>query len=72
LTITTSVRTLPTPQPASDATASIAVTARMRNRCKPSSSDPQYTFRVVVTELAEASVAYQVPARLYCLEPLEN
>src|ERR1700761_6453075 len=36
LTITTSVRTLPTPQPASGVTANITATATMRNRCKRS------------------------------------
>src|ERR1700727_1685605 len=63
LAITTSVRTLPAPQPANVAAASKAQTpsaAAVRIRCKPSSSDQQYTSGVAVTALAGAYLAYHL------------
>src|SRR5580693_8582261 len=62
LTITTSVRTLPVPQPTTGATASNAQApkaAAARIRRKPSSSDQNYNPGVTVTELAGGDVAEQ-------------
>jgi hypothetical protein len=57
LTITTSVRTLPAPQPASDAIASTAQAAKAAIQRKPSSSDQPYSPGVAVPELAEGNAA---------------
>src|SRR5271156_6471114 len=62
LTITTSVRTLPTPHPASVAAASSIAAATMPNRVKPPPPIHchHYNAGVTVTELAEGSVAEHV------------
>src|SRR5277367_7035237 len=62
LTTTTSVRTLPTPHPASVAAASSVAAATMRNRVKPPPPIHcrHYNPGVTVTELAEGSVAEHI------------